>query len=64
MEVKGEYGRASSTVRGGLLYGSPPPLPLCQLPFIALVVASLCVCRQAQWRCRRGGLDGSGHMAM
>lgn len=32
MEVKGEYGRASSTV-GGRRYGSPPPLALCQLAF-------------------------------
>lgn len=30
MEVKGKYGRASSTVGGGL-YGRPPPLALCQL---------------------------------
>ena len=34
IEVKGEYGRASSTV-GGLRIGRPPPLTLCQLPFIA-----------------------------
>jgi hypothetical protein len=66
MEVKGEYGRASSTVGGGLLNGSPqPPLALCQSPFIALVGIRTCECRQAQWRCGgEAGLDGLGHMAV
>jgi hypothetical protein len=66
MEVKGEYGRASSTVGGGLLNGSPPPFALCQSPFIAACgVAHLYVSTGAvevRWWSLTG-VDGLGHMA-
>lgn len=47
MEVKGEYGMASSTVGGGL-YARPPALPLCHSPLVAMAT-----CRIGQNR--RGG---------
>jgi hypothetical protein len=59
MDVKGEYGRASSTVGGGR-YARPPPLALCQLPFMGVdMVRRRDEAAQAGgwWRCdanRRG----------
>lgn len=53
MEVKGEKARASSTVGGRM--GRPPPLALCQLPFIeGMVEYSIRWTSQIQW-----GLVGS-----
>jgi len=52
IEVKGEYGRASSTVGGGLRIGRPPPLILCQLPFIAVSLVQLTWRRGTASKCQ------------
>ena len=53
MEVKGEYGMASSTVGGGR-YASPSPLAVCHPP---LLYADMATCRVEQQR--RGGRRGA-----
>jgi len=42
MEVKGEYGMASSTVGGGL-YARPPALALCHSPLLYPTMARILV---------------------